>query len=348
MLFNFAASLSTFYAAHNAHPTLSPLSPEPMHIPDGFLSVIVSIGLWVVSVAIIAYALKRVNADLGERQVPLMGVLAAAIFAGQMLNFTVAGGTSGHLMGAAIATILLGPWAAILVMTTVVGVQALIFQDGGLLVLGANIFNMGIVGVAVSYFVYRTVLRIAGDSRLGIFTAGFSAAWTSIFVASLSVGLQLSLSGTSPANLAIPAMAGIHALIGVGEGLITLGALALLYATRPDLLAAGRERTIGGVALWAGGLLIALALAVLSPLASSNPDGLEWVAEQNGFLSAAQKPAYQIIPDYIFPGVSSEAVATILAGIIGTLIVFGVALAVAYTRRKRENADDPSALRATE
>ena len=115
-------------------------SPVPMHIPDGFLSVTISIVFWIISIAVIAYSLKRVNKELGERQVPLMGVLAAAIFAGQMLNFTVAGGTSGHLVGAALATILLGPWAAILVMTSVVSVQALIFQDGGLLALGANIF----------------------------------------------------------------------------------------------------------------------------------------------------------------------------------------------------------------
>ena len=107
-------------------------APKPMHIPDGFLSVPVSLLMWIVSIIVIGYALKRVGKELGERQVPLMGVLAAAIFAGQMLNFAVAGGTSGHLMGAAIATILLGPWAAVLVLTTVVGVQALIFQDGGL------------------------------------------------------------------------------------------------------------------------------------------------------------------------------------------------------------------------
>src|SRR5512139_4251114 len=131
-----------------------------MHIPDGFLSATVAIVLWIVSLVVIVYALKRVNRDLGERQVPMMGVLAACIFAGQMLNFAVAGGTSGHLMGAAIASILLGPWAAILVLTTVVGVQALIFQDGGLLVLGANIFNMAVVGVTVAYTANRTVLRL--------------------------------------------------------------------------------------------------------------------------------------------------------------------------------------------
>lgn len=311
------------------------LSPAPMHIPDGFLSVTVAIILWILSAIVITYALKRVNAELGERQAPLMGVLAAAIFAGQMLNFTVAGGTSGHLMGAALAAILLGPWPAVLVMTTVVGVQALIFQDGGLLALGANIFNMGIVGVAISYFVYRSVQRLAGSARWGILVGGFAAAWASIFIAALGVALQLALSGTAPANIAVPAMGGIHAIIGIGEGLITLGALALIQATRPDLLEAGRARVAGGAALWLGGLAIALALAVASPLASAHPDGLEWVAEQKGFLDTAQGPLYHIIPDYVLPGVSSEALATILAGVVGVIIVFGVTLGVAYTRRKR-------------
>lgn len=286
---------------------------------------------------VIAYALKRVGQDLGERQVPVMGVLAAAIFAGQMLNFTVIGGTSGHLMGAAIATILLGPWAAILVMTTVVGVQALIFQDGGLLALGSNIFNMGIIGVAVSYFVYRSIYRLSQGKRWGILGGGFIAAWASIFIAALAVALQLALSGTSPANIAIPAMAAIHALIGVGEGLITISALALLLATRPDLVSAGEAQQKGSAAVWVGGLALALLLAVASPLASANPDGLEWVAEQKGFLDTAQGPLYDIIPDYVLPGIGNEALATILAGILGVLVVFGVTLFVAINRRKQHS-----------
>ena len=318
-----------------------PLSaPEPMHIPDGFLSAVVSIVLWLLSILVIAYSLKRVNQDLGERQVPLMGVVAAAIFAGQMLNFTVVGGTSGHLMGAALATILLGPWAAMLVMTTVVSVQALIFQDGGLLVLGANIFNMGVIGVAVSYFVYLSIQRLAGGKSWGIFTGGFLAAWASIFVASLAVALELAFSGTSPANLAIPAMAGIHALIGIGEGLVTAGALAMIYATRPDLLRADRQKQAGGAALWVVGLIIALALAIASPLASAYPDGLVRIAEQRGFLETAQGPVYQIIPGYILPGISDEALATILAGIVGTLIVFVIAAAVAYSKRNRKTVQN--------
>jgi cobalt/nickel transport system permease protein len=310
-------------------------SAVQMHIPDGFLSVVVSIVLWVVSVVTVGYALRRASADLGERQVPLMGVLAAAIFAGQMLNFTVIGGTSGHLMGAALATILLGPWAAILVMTCVVAVQALIFQDGGLLALGSNIFNMGIVGVAVAYMAYNTLRRLTGGRRWGLFASGFIAAWLSIEVASLSVALQLALSNTSPANIAIPTMAGIHALIGIGEGLITVGALAFIVSTRPDLLKSGEGRVAGGKLVWVAGLLLALLLAVASPLASANPDGLEWVAEQQNFLDRAQGPLFNLLPDYVLPGVSNEALATILAGILGTLIVFGAALGIAYARRRK-------------
>jgi cobalt/nickel transport system permease protein len=307
-----------------------------MHIPDGFLSVLVSIVLWIVSVLVVGYALKRVGRELGERQVPMMGVLAAAIFAGQMINFTVAGGTSGHLMGAALATILLGPWAAILVLTCVVGVQALIFQDGGLLALGANIFNMGIVGVTVSYMAYRTVYCLSGGRKWGIFGGGFLAAWLSVLIASLAVALQLALSGTSPANLAIPAMAGVHALIGIGEGLITLGALAFLYSTRRDLLLAGETKTVGGAPVWLGGLVIALILAIASPLASANPDGLMRVAGQYGFLSLAKSPQYHLLPGYAFPGVTNQTLATILAALLGTLLVFGVAVVVAYTRKHKQ------------
>jgi cobalt/nickel transport system permease protein len=314
-------------------------SPEPMHIPDGFLSVMVSIILWIVSIIVVAYALKRVSSDLGERQVPLMGVLAAAIFAGQMLNFAVAGGTSGHLLGAAIATILLGPWAAVLVLTTVVSVQALIFQDGGLLALGANIFNMAVVGVAVSYVTYTTIVKLVRNRKAGIFAGGFTAAWLSIFVASLATGLELALSGTSPANIAIPAMAVIHAVIGIGEGLITVGALALVYATRPDLLKIDQQAPKGGRVVWVIGLLLALGLAILSPLASSHPDGLEWVAGQKGFLNSAQGPIFKLIPDYVLPGISNQALATILAGIAGVIIVFAVALGVAYLRRNRRETN---------
>jgi cobalt/nickel transport system permease protein len=306
-----------------------------MHIPDGFLSTLVALVYWGISALAVAYALRQVGRNLGERQVPLMGVLAAAIFAAQMLNFSVTGGTSGHLLGAALATILLGPWSAIIVMTSVVSIQALIFQDGGLLALGANLFNMAIIGVTVSYFAYKSLQRLARGRPWGIFAGGFTAAWLSIVIASLSAALQLALSGTSPANISVPAMGGIHMLIGIGEGLITVGALAFLYAARRDLFNTSAEAPKGGPLVWIFGLGIALLLATLSPLASTHPDGLEWVAEREGFLAAAREPFYKLIPSYLFPGIQNKTLATIAAGALGTLLVFGVALAVALLRRKK-------------
>jgi cobalt/nickel transport system permease protein len=307
---------------------------HPMHIPDGFLSVIVSITLWIVSIGLITVALRKVKNELGDREVPLMGVLAAAIFAGQMLNFSVTGGTSGHLLGAAVATILLGPWTAVLVMTCVVSVQALLFQDGGVLALGANIFNMGIVGVFVSYAVFNLLQKAFIKYKWGLFVSGFIAAWTSIFIASLACALELAFSGTSPANISIPAMGAIHALIGVGEGLITVGALAFLFATRKDLFQKTAPSVSSNKGILIGGSVIALALTILSPLASSHPDGLEWVAEQKGFLDVAKGAFYNIMPDYVVPGISDPNLATIAAGILGAIIVFGVAIGIARMEKR--------------
>jgi cobalt/nickel transport system permease protein len=308
-----------------------------MHIPDGFLSTLVSLALWGVAIIAVGIALRRLGRELNQRQVPLMGVLAAAIFAGQMLNFTVAGGTSGHLLGAALATILVGPWASVIVMTTVVSIQALVFQDGGLLALGANLFNMAIVGTSVAYFVSTTIRKLAGQRSWGLFMGGVAAAWASIVVASLACALELALSGTSPANIAVPAMGGLHMLIGVGEALITFGALAFLSAARRDLIVRDPASPTPGTPVYLFGLGMAVLLAVLSPIASSHPDGLEWVAQQNGFIEAARAPIYRLIPDYLFPGISNKALATVVAGVVGTLLVLGVATGVAFLRRSKPN-----------
>jgi cobalt/nickel transport system permease protein len=318
-----------------------PSSPQPMHIPDGFLGLAVSIVCWGLTVIGVGLALWRSGKMLGQRQVPLMGVLAAFIFAAQMLNFTVAGGTSGHLIGGALAAVLLGPWAGILTMTTVVAIQAIVFQDGGLLVMGANILNMGIIAPLVGYGVYRGVMVFARGRRWGLFVGGFAAAWVSVVISAVATAIQLAFSGTSPLGVALPAMALVHVLIGVGEGLITVGALAFVAAARRDLLPAlrGAERAPSGATArgfgWAAvGLVIALAVTLLAPLASPHPDGLERVAEDLGFIEEAQDAPYEIIPDYVLPGISNEPVAIIAAGIVGTLIVAGVAFAVARLRRQ--------------
>lgn len=310
-----------------------PSSYEPMHIPDGFLSWWVSLVCWVLAIVGVGVAIRRSGKALGERQVPLMGVLAAFIFAAQMLNFTIAGGTSGHFLGGALAAILLGPWAGILTMTTVVAIQALLFQDGGLLVMGANVLNMGIIATFVAYGIYRGMLELVGGKKWGLPVGGFIAAWASVVTAAIACAVELAFSGTSPLGVALPAMAGIHALIGIGEGLITAGALVFIAAVRRDLLEVTGPAA-GGMRWALVGLAIALAVTLLAPLASPYPDGLERVAEDHGFIEAAREAPYEIIPDYVFPGISNEALATIVAGLVGTVIVAGVAFTIALARRR--------------
>lgn len=207
-----------------------------MHIPDGFLSAPVAAATGVVAVAAIAVAVKATNKKMGEKQVPMMGVLAAFIFAAQMLNFPIAGGTSGHFVGAALAAILLGPWAAVLIMSSVLVVQSLIFQDGGLLALGANITNMGVVAVFSSYYIYKGIDALLKHSRSGILVGAGIGAWFSVVLASLACAAELSISGTSPWTISIVAMGGVHIFIGIGEGLITVAVLSMIMATRADLL----------------------------------------------------------------------------------------------------------------
>ena len=308
-------------------------SPVPLHIPDGLLSLGVALVCWMLAVVGVGLSLRRSGKTMGERQAPLMGVLAAFIFAAQMLNFTVAGGTSGHLIGGALAAILLGPWAGILTMTTVVAIQALLFQDGGLLVMGANILNMGIISTLVAYGVYRGAAALARGRRWGLFVGGFAAAWVSVVVSAVATAVQLAFSDTSPLGLALPAMAGVHALIGIGEGLITVGALSFVAAARRDLLEPSGATT-GGVRWVVVGLAVAVAVVLLAPLASPHPDGLERVAADAGFAEAAQDAPYEIIPDYVLPGISNEALATIAAGVVGVMVVAGAAFAVARMRRQ--------------
>ena len=307
-------------------------SPEPMHIPDGFLSIVISLICWAITIAILAVAISRTNKSLGEKQVPLMGIMAAFIFAAQMLNFPVAGGTSGHLLGGALAAITLGPWAGMLVMTAVIAVQGLLFQDGGLLVMGANILNMGLLTAAVGYGFYRAVAAKSQSTKLVV--AGI-AAWFSVMTGALATSLQLWLSGTAKLNLAVPAMLGVHALIGLGEALITVAALSFILRTRPDLLGEGSASAEGGKGWVVAGVLITLFVVLLSPLASASPDGLERVAEDMGFLGTGQSAPFQIIPDYAIPFLGSTPLSTIVAGVIGVLVVLALAFLAGRSLQKK-------------
>jgi cobalt/nickel transport system permease protein len=196
-----------------------------MHIPDGFLSTPVWVTMDVVAAGTVAVAVRRVNERLDPAKVPMMGVTGAFIFAAQMVNFPVAAGTSGHLLGAVLASVLLGPWAAILVMTTIFLVQCLLFQDGGLTALGANLFNMGIVGAGLGYLIYQGLRRLLGGREA---PALFVAAWLSVMAGAAATSLELAASSTVAGSLVLRAMLGVHALIGVGEGLITVAAVRLI------------------------------------------------------------------------------------------------------------------------
>ena len=234
------------FAIISSHVLEAPVLPE-LHAPDGFFSVPVALAMWAIAIVVIAISVRRVGDSFDERAIPLMGVTAAFIFAAQMINFPVVGGTSGHLLGAVLAAVLLGPWAGTLVMASVIAVQSLVFQDGGLLAMGANIVNMGLVGTIGGYAIYRTVARILGGEERGRLPAAAVAAWSAVVLGAAATSFELAFSGTTTLAVVLPAMLGTHALIGLGEALITVGALALIQSARPDLLQLRDARPVSPV-----------------------------------------------------------------------------------------------------
>ncbi len=206
-----------------------------MHIPDGFLTANTWVPAWLISAGGMSYCLKKTARLLKDKIVPLMGIMAAFVFAAQMLNFPVMGGTSGHFLGGVLAAVLLGPYAGAVVIAVVLTAQCFIFQDGGVTTLGANIFNMAFVGAVGGYFIYSLIRNITKDNQ-GIIVASGIAAWFSVVVASSACAVELAISGTSPLGVALPAMAGVHALIGIGEAIITCLVIGFVLKVRPDLI----------------------------------------------------------------------------------------------------------------
>ena len=316
-----------------------------MHIPDGFLDGKTLALTGALSAGGLAVAARQVNRTLPRNKIPLMGLGAAFVFAAQMLNFPVAGGTSGHLLGGVLAGVLLGPGAAAIVIACVLTVQALLFSDGGVLALGANIFNMAFMGAVVGCAIYRLVQKFLPGLR-GRITAVFFAAWCSTVLAAVTCAGELSLSGTLPPGVVFPAMLGIHVLIGIGEGLITSLVILAIARTRPDLLEAEDVPTGGRGTGWeflAFGLVITLGLAIfVSPYACSWPDGLDKVAEKFGFAGRAATLIKAWIPEYKMPGISSAGIATAVAGAIGTLLMFGLACGIGRMLVRGNDTHKPS------
>ncbi len=297
-----------------------------MHLPDGFLDAKTALLTTGAAGAGLGRALRQVRTTLEPRQMPMLGLAAAFVFAGQMLNFPVASGTSGHLLGGVLTAILLGPAAAVVVMTCVLIVQCLVFNDGGLLALGANVFNMAIVNTCGGYLVFRLLRRLMplGKTRGTIFAAAF-AGWFGTVLASVTCAGELALSDQSPWSAALPAMALVHMVIGLGEGLATGLILMAVLRTRPELAAgAGGGPCAAGGGLTAYGLLVALGLAVfVAPFACPWPDGLEAVAKTLGFARPLAAPLLKApVSDYRLPFIGSMAAATAVAGVIGAVLAF--------------------------
>lgn len=246
-----------------------------MHIPDGFLTNRVAVSLDVISCAKILYAARCVKLDFSGRVVPIMGVLAAFVFAAQMLNFPILGGTSGHLIGGSLLAILLGPMAGFLTMATVILAQALFLQDGGLIALGANIFNIAAIPCFSGYAVFKLLKRSAGGGK-PLFVAGFLAGWCSLMFSSAFCALELGLSGAIPLRIGLTTMLGYHAFVGIFEGMLTAGVLGFLFKVRPDLMNIDGLSKFG-IADWIGAILFVAIPASILVLAGSSglPDPLE-------------------------------------------------------------------------
>ncbi len=206
-----------------------------MHIPDGLLDAKTWGTAWVLGGAALAYGVTKTKERLQERQIPFMGVMAAFIFAAQMVNFPIAGGTSGHLLGGVLAAVLLGPWTASIIMATILALQAFIFLDGGITALGANILNMAVIAPFAGYWIYQLIQRL-WNNRTGTLVATFIAAWFSVVLAAGACAFELAFSGMAPLRLVLPAMLGWHLLIGIGEAVITTVVVGYLTRVRSDLV----------------------------------------------------------------------------------------------------------------
>ncbi|MEU2232665.1 energy-coupling factor ABC transporter permease [Streptomyces vietnamensis] len=337
-----------------------------MHVPDGFINAPVSAAAGVVAAGAVAAGLRGARKELDERTAPLAGLVAAFIFAVQMLNFPVAAGTSGHLLGGALAAILVGPWTGVLCIAVVLLMQGILFADGGLTALGVNITVMGVVTVVVAYALFRGLVLVLPRTRRSVTVASFLAALVSVPAAATVFTLIYAIGGTTdvPVSKVLTAMVGVHVLIGAGEAVITMLTVGAVVAVRPDLVYGARGLTaplklrvdgelVDAVPsarpvvkgspkkLWIGGVVTALVLAgFVSFYASASPDGLEKVAADQG-IDAKQEPhaaADSPLADYGVKGIEAPRLSGGLAGAIGVGATLAVGSGAFWVVRRRKTA----------
>ncbi|MEU6879324.1 energy-coupling factor ABC transporter permease [Streptomyces sp. NPDC046712] len=337
-----------------------------MHVPDGFINAPVSAAAGVVAVGALAVSLRGARRELDERAAPLAGLVAAFIFAVQMLNFPVAAGTSGHLLGGALAAILVGPYTGVLCIAVVLLMQGILFADGGLTALGVNITVMGVVTVVVAYALFRGLVLVLPRTRRSVTVASFVAALVSVPAAAAAFTLVYAVGGTTdvPLGKVLTAMVGVHTLIGIGEAAITMLTVGAVVAVRPDLVYGARglsaplklrvngelvdaapaaEVTPAGSPkkVWIGGVVAALVLAgFVSFYASASPDGLEKVAADKGIDKNVEEHAAADSPlaDYGVKGVETARLSGGLAGVIGVGATLAVGTGAFWVIRRRRAA----------
>ncbi|MFD8974607.1 energy-coupling factor ABC transporter permease [Streptomyces sp. NPDC059593] len=342
-----------------------------MHVPDGFINAPVSAVAGVVAAGAVAVSLRGARRELDERTAPLAGLVAAFIFAVQMLNFPVAAGTSGHLLGGALAAILVGPWTGVLCIAVVLLMQGILFADGGLTALGVNITVMGVVTVVVAYALFRGLVLVLPRTRRSVTVASFAAALVSVPAAAAAFTLVYAIGGTTdvPLSKVLTAMVGVHVLIGIGEAVITMLTVGAVVAVRPDLVYGARGLTaplklrVGGelvdaaepapVAaagspkkLWIGGVVTALVLAgFVSFYASASPDGLEKVAADKGIDAKVEEHAAAGSPlaDYGVKDVDNARLSGGLAGAIGVGVTLAVGTGAFWVVRGRRRTSQEAA-----
>ncbi|MFE2095526.1 MULTISPECIES: energy-coupling factor ABC transporter permease [unclassified Streptomyces] len=339
-----------------------------MHVPDGFINAPTSAVTGVVAAGALAVSLRGARRELDERTAPLAGLVAAFIFAVQMLNFPVAAGTSGHLLGGALAAILVGPYTGVLCVSVVLLMQGVLFADGGLTALGVNITDMAIVTTVVSYAVFRALLAVLPRKRRSVTIASFVAALVSVPAAAVAFTLMYAVGGTTDVAIGkvATAMIGVHVLIGIGEAVITALTVSAVIAVRPDLVHGARGlqqrlklRVNGALVdapsptapvaartsrrtLWISGLVASLVLAgFVSFYASADPDGLEKVAHDQGIDKKTGQHAAADSPlaGYGVKDVPDARLSGGLAGVIGVGVTVVAGSAVFWAVRRRRGAD---------
>lgn len=309
-----------------------------MHAPDGFLDPGVAVVTAIVSAAIIGGAVRRAPTELGDAHVPLAGISAAFIFAAQMCNFPVASGTTGHLLGGTLAAILLGPWTGALVVAIVVLVQALLFADGGLTALGYNVLNIAVVPAFGGWALFRAFRRLVPRDAAGVVAATALAALASVPLSAMAFSLEWLFGASAPVafDTVFASVVGVHVLIGIGEAVLTAMVIAAVLASRPDVVAATRELSIAPLekpsrvsarTFVISAVLVAVFLAmIVSRFAATAPDGLERVAEEQGFGDRAREHslADTLFADYATRGIDNEELSLAIAGVTGVVLTLVV------------------------